>query len=144
MRDLRLFRFAALALSLALLPWQAVWAAVSPRPACCRLSVAAGQCRRQCPMKASLASEAKTAGPSMACHRSSGTHRDEAKCGIRSRCSNDHAKPAWNPEPPCLLEFAKQLPLPARLPFQAIPLTAEWPPASPAPPAPPPQPVLAG
>lgn len=141
MRDLRLFRCAALVLSLALLPWQAVWAAVSPRPACCRLGVAAGQCLRQCPMKASPAAEAKATGFSMACHRSSGTPKDEAKCGIRSRCSNDHAKPAWNPEPPCLPEFAEQLPLPASVLFQATQLTAEWPPRSPVPPAPPPQPA---
>lgn len=144
MRHLRLFRFAALALSLALLPWQAVWAAVSPRPACCRLSVAAGQCRKQCPVKASLASDAKAAGSSMACHRTSGTPEDEAKCGIRSRCSNDHAKPVWNPEPPYLPEFAEQLPLPARLPFEATPPSVERPPGSPAPPAPPPQPAQAG
>jgi len=143
-RNLRLVRSAALILSVALLPWQAVWATLSPRPACCRLSVEAGQCRRQCPTKASLESEAKTAGPSMACHRSSGARSTEAKCRIKSRCSNDHAKPAWNSEPPCLPEFAEQLPLPARLSLQATPLTAEWSARALAPPAPPPHPAQAG
>lgn len=138
-RNLRLFRSAALILSLALLPWQAVSAALSPWPACCRLSVEAGQCRRQCPMKASPHSNERSAEPSLACHRSSSAPGTEAKCRIKSRCSNDHAKPAWNPEPPCLPEFAGQLPWPARLPFQADPPTAEWPSQSPAPPAPPPQ-----
>ena len=95
-------------------------------------------------MKASPGSEARPAGSSMACHRSNSAPATDAKCSIKSRCSNDHAKPAWISEPPCLPEFAEQLPLPARLPFQATLLTAEWPPRGPAPPAPPPQPAQAG
>lgn len=92
-------------------------------------------------MKVSADSEAQFVGSSMACHRSNSAPGSEAKCGIKSRCSNDHAKPAWNPEPPCLIEFAEQLALPARLPFQAAPLAADWPPPGSAPPAPPPQPA---
>lgn len=140
-RNLRLFRSAALILSLALLPWQAVSAALSPRPACCRLSVEAGQCRRQCPMKASSHTKERSAVPSMACHRSSSAPGTETKCRIKSRCSNDHAKPAWNPELPRLPEFAGQLPLPASLPLEATPLAADWPPRGSGPPAPPPQPA---
>lgn len=56
-------------------------------------------------MKASPESETRSAGPSMACHRSSNTPETEAKRGNKSPCSNVHAKPAWNPEPPCLPQF---------------------------------------
>ena len=144
MRHFRIFRPAALFLALALLPWQAVWPAVSPRQACCSLNPAAGQCRRECPMKASPEHEAGAAGPSIACHRSSSASGASAKCGIRSRCSSDHSKAIWNPEAPYLPAFAAALPLLARMPFQPSPLTPDWPRRHDSPPAPPPQPAIPG
>ena len=140
----RMFRPTLLFLSLALLPWQAVWAACSPRQACCSLNPAAGQCRRECPMKASPEHEAGAAGPSIACHRSTSASGASAKCGIRSRCSSDHSKAIWNPEAPYLPAFAAAMPLLARMPFQPSPLTPDWPRRHDSPPAPPPQPAIPG
>ena len=140
----RMFRPILLFLSLALLPWQAVSAAFTPRQACCSLNPAAGQCRRECPIKASPEHEAGAAGPSKACHRSSSASGASAKCGIRSRCSSDHSKAIWNPEAPYLPAFAAELPLLARMPFQPSPLTPDWPRRHDSPPAPPPQPAIPG
>lgn len=144
MSHLRFFRPAALFLALALLPWQAAWAAASPGPACHSLNPAAGECRRDCPMKASPENETGAADASMACHRSSRASGASAKCGMRSRCSSDHAKALSHPEAPYLPAFAAALPLPARMPFQPGPLTPDLPRQHLSPPAPPPQPLIPG